>query len=120
MTSPDPRPPAGTNPLLRQGKPVSRRGFLAAGGALGGALLLSACGGTSKPPNAAPPAATGSAAGGATYSGPKVTVKFWNGWTGADGEIAQLPGETLTLRSSHRSEVDTRVIPRVWPVALLT
>jgi multiple sugar transport system substrate-binding protein len=74
---------------LLQVRTVSRRSFLAAGGALGGALLLSACGGTSKPPNAAPPAATGSAAGGATYSGPKVTVKFWNGWTGADGDVAK-------------------------------
>ncbi len=87
MTAFDPR----TNPLSKPSpSTISRRGFFAAGGAVGGALLLSACGGTSKPPSAAaPPAATGAAAGGATYSGPKVTVKFWNGWTGADGDVAK-------------------------------
>ncbi len=71
-------------------RPVTRRGFLAAGGAVGGALLVAACGGSSTPPGAnAAPAATGSQAGGAAYSGPKVTVKFWNGWTGADGDVAK-------------------------------
>lgn len=67
--------------------PLSRRGFLGAAGALGGALALAACGGQSKPPGAAG-GPTGAAAGG-SYTGPKVTLSFWNGWTGADGDYAK-------------------------------
>lgn len=65
---------------------LSRRGFLGAAGSLGGVLALAACGGQSKPPGATGP--TGAAAG-ASYSGPKVTLAFWNGWTGADGDTAK-------------------------------
>ena len=43
---------------------------------------LAACGGSKTPPAATAPAGGN---GGATYTGPNVTVKFWNGFTGADG-----------------------------------
>jgi multiple sugar transport system substrate-binding protein len=66
---------------------MTRRGFLGAAGALGGALALAACGGNSTPPGAA--ADTGSGAAGTSYNGPKVTLAFWNGWTGADGDFAK-------------------------------
>lgn len=89
--------------------PISRRGFLAGTGALGAAAFLAACSGTSGTSAAlaaggaaassgstasgsAPAAANaaGSAGGSSTaYAGPKVTVKFWNGWTGADGDVAK-------------------------------
>jgi multiple sugar transport system substrate-binding protein len=62
----------------------SRRRFLALAGGAGSALALAACGGTSK----APTAPTGGN-GGASYSGAKVTLAFWNGWTGSDGATAQ-------------------------------
>ncbi|MEP6852118.1 MAG: ABC transporter substrate-binding protein [bacterium] len=65
--------------------PLSRRGFLGATGALGGALALAACGGKKTAGQAAGP--TGAA--GETYSGPSVTLAFWNGWTGADGTYAK-------------------------------
>ncbi len=64
---------------------VTRRGFLALAGGAGAGLALAACGGTSTPPNAA--AAGGN--GGATYKGPKVTITFWNGFTGSDGDTAK-------------------------------
>src|SRR3954462_8571694 len=63
----------------------NRRRFLALTGGTGSALALAACGGTSKAPTAAPAGGNG----GASYSGPKVTVSFWNGWTGSDGQTAQ-------------------------------
>jgi multiple sugar transport system substrate-binding protein len=66
--------------------PITRRGFLGAAGALGGAAVLAACGGTSKPGAGG---ATGPNAGGTAYNGPKVTLAFWNGWTGADGDFAK-------------------------------
>lgn len=62
----------------------TRRGFLALTGAAGAAFALGACGGGSKPPQA--PAGGN---GGVTYTGPKVTIKLWTGWTGADGETAK-------------------------------
>ncbi|WP_433305895.1 ABC transporter substrate-binding protein [Actinoplanes sp. CA-030573] len=63
----------------------SRRRFLALTGGAGSALALAACGGTSTKPTAAPAGGNG----GASYSGPNVTVSFWNGWTGSDGQTAQ-------------------------------
>ncbi|WP_433363359.1 ABC transporter substrate-binding protein [Actinoplanes sp. CA-142083] len=64
---------------------LTRRRFLALSGGAGTALALAACGGTSKAPQAAPAGGNG----GASYSGPSVTLAFWNGWTGSDGETAQ-------------------------------
>ena len=66
---------------------LSRRSFLALSGGVGSALALAACSSSSKPPGAGGPPAGGN--GGATYTGPKVTIKFWNGWTGADGDTAK-------------------------------
>jgi multiple sugar transport system substrate-binding protein len=66
---------------------LSRRRFLGVAGALGGSLALAACGGTSTPPGATD--ATGTAAAGLSYDGPNVTLQFWTGWTGADGQFAK-------------------------------
>ena len=67
--------------------PLSRRGFIGAAGAFGGALALAACGGKSTPPGAGGgPTASGA---GTAYNGPNVTLAFWNGWTGADGDYAK-------------------------------
>jgi len=57
---------------------LSRRRFLALTGGAGLAASLAACGGGSK----SSPAAAGN--GGASYSGPAVTIGFWNGFTGGD------------------------------------
>jgi multiple sugar transport system substrate-binding protein len=66
--------------------PLSRRSFIGAAGAFGGALALAACGGKKTPPGAGGPTASG---GGTAYNGPNVTLAFWNGWTGADGDYAK-------------------------------
>ncbi|MDQ2749607.1 MAG: ABC transporter substrate-binding protein [Actinomycetota bacterium] len=67
---------------------LTRRGFLTALGAAGGAVTLAACGGKSKPGGAGA-GDTGAGAGGTAYNGPAVTLAFWNGWTGADGDFAK-------------------------------
>ncbi len=69
--------------------PLSRRRFFGVTGALAGGVALAACGGGSNPPGVGGGAAESSGSGGTAYDGPNVTVAFWNGWTGADGEQAQ-------------------------------
>jgi multiple sugar transport system substrate-binding protein len=61
---------------------LSRRRFLAVSGGAGAAALLAACGGTSSPTAAQAPAGGN---GGSAYTGPNVTLAFWNGFTGGDG-----------------------------------
>ncbi|MBC9820609.1 ABC transporter substrate-binding protein [Terrabacter sp. MAHUQ-38] len=67
------------------GGPLARRTILSGALGLAGAAGLAACGsGSSGVPGQAPQTAGG--AGGATgYNGPKVTLQFWNGFTGGDG-----------------------------------
>jgi multiple sugar transport system substrate-binding protein len=62
---------------------LSRRLLLGSFGAVGAASALAACSGTSTPPGAAP--SSGAFGKGDTYTGPKVTLAFWNGFTGGDG-----------------------------------
>ncbi len=62
---------------------LSRRLFLGSFGAVGATSALAACSGTSTPPGAAP--SSGAFGKGDTYTGPKVALAFWNGFTGGDG-----------------------------------
>ncbi|MEV6629674.1 ABC transporter substrate-binding protein [Actinoplanes sp. NPDC051470] len=65
---------------------LTRRGLLGLGVGASGAVLLGACGDDGPNPvvngggSDAQPAAT-------TYSGPNVTLTFWNGFTGGDGPV---------------------------------
>jgi multiple sugar transport system substrate-binding protein len=67
--------------------PLSRRHFLGVGAGAGAAMLLAACGGGTD----APPGAGGGGGGGGQfgegkdYTGPNVSLAFWNGFTGGDG-----------------------------------
>lgn len=66
---------------------LSRRGFLATSLGAAATLGLAACGGGSAGvpgQQQSAPAGDGGAAG---YDGPKVDLKFWNGFTGGDGPI---------------------------------
>ncbi|MDX3235114.1 ABC transporter substrate-binding protein [Streptomyces sp. ME03-5709C] len=62
---------------------LSRRRFLGLTGAVAGAGLLAACGGSSGPAAGGKPDAGTSYTG--AYKGPKVSLNFWNGFTGGDG-----------------------------------
>ena len=68
--------------------PLNRRQFLSIGAGAGAAMLLAACGGGTS----APPGAGGGGGGGGgqfgegkDYTGPNVSLAFWNGFTGGDG-----------------------------------
>ena len=66
---------------------LTRRGLLGAGVAIGATAGLSACGkGAVTPTNpASPPTSPAGDGGGSGYDGPKVSLQFWNGFTGGDG-----------------------------------
>jgi len=65
--------------------PFSRRNFLGLSAAVGAAGLTAACGGGTS----GPPGTEGGGGGGGEftgeYTGPNVTLQFWNGFTGGDG-----------------------------------
>lgn len=63
------------------GSGFTRRNFLTATGIAAGTLMLAACGGTSVSSNN-----TSKATFDTTYDGPKVTLNYWNGLTGGDGD----------------------------------
>jgi multiple sugar transport system substrate-binding protein len=62
---------------------LSRRLVLGSFGAVGASAALAACSGSSTPPGAGP--SSGAFGKGDTYTGPKVSLAFWNGFTGGDG-----------------------------------
>jgi multiple sugar transport system substrate-binding protein len=67
--------------------PLSRRHFLGLGVGASAAMLLAACGGSSTPPGAGGGGGGGGGqfGEGKDYTGPNVSLAFWNGFTGADG-----------------------------------
>jgi multiple sugar transport system substrate-binding protein len=65
---------------------LSRRQFLGIGAGAGASMLLAACGGgTDTPPGAGGGGGGGQFGEGKEYTGPNVTLAFWNGFTGGDG-----------------------------------
>ena len=65
---------------------LNRRQFLGLGAGAAAGMLLAACGGSSTPPGAGGGQTSDDLFGsGAEYSGPNVSLAFWNGFTGGDG-----------------------------------
>jgi multiple sugar transport system substrate-binding protein len=87
---------------------LSRRGFLSAGLASVAAVGLAACGGQS-----AQTGTTGSASGkgGAEYTGPKVALTFWNGFTGGDGAFMK---KLITDFQSSHSNITVTMQTMQW------
>src|SRR5829696_1975900 len=84
--------------------PLSRRSFLGLGAGVGASMLLAACGGGSS----TPPGAGGGGGGGGgqfgegkDYTGPNVSLAFWNGFTGGDGPFMRKLVEQFT--SEHQN-----------------
>ncbi|GAA4524551.1 ABC transporter substrate-binding protein [Nonomuraea ferruginea] len=64
---------------------LTRRGLLGLGAGAGTALLLAACGGGGGPAGPAARRSGPASAAPTAYTGPNVTLSFWNGFTGGDG-----------------------------------
>ena len=65
--------------------PFTRRNFLALGGSAATVAALAACGGGKSAADAAGGANKPKSTFSGTYSGPAVTLSYWNGFTGGDG-----------------------------------
>jgi multiple sugar transport system substrate-binding protein len=88
--------------------PLNRRQFLGLGAGAGASMVLAACGGGTD----APPGAGGGGGGGGgqfgegkEYTGPNVSLAFWNGFTGGDGPfmrklVDQFNGEHQNIKVS--------------------
>ncbi|HEX2051994.1 MAG TPA: ABC transporter substrate-binding protein [Actinomycetota bacterium] len=88
----------------RRGRHLSRRDFIAATGLAGAGLLLARCGGTSTPTQTAGRFGTGSG-----YDGPKVSLEFWNGFTGGDGPVMKELIERFNSETDN-VEISMRVL----------
>ena len=73
------------NDRSTNGGGLNRRQFLGLGVGAGAGMLLAACGGSSTPPGTGGQASDDLFGTGAEYSGPNVSLAFWNGFTGGDG-----------------------------------
>ncbi|MER5423334.1 substrate-binding domain-containing protein [Streptosporangium roseum] len=93
--------------------PLSRRTFLGLSGAVGLTAALSACGGGTKiGGGSSAPASAAPTFSGGDYSGPKVTLDYWNGFTGGDGPYMRTMLEAFNKQFSGRIEV--RNVTRRW------
>ncbi|WP_449064195.1 ABC transporter substrate-binding protein [Planomonospora algeriensis] len=91
----------------------SRRSFLGLTGAAGLTAALSACsGGTKIGAGSSAPASAAPSFSGGEYTGPKVTLDYWNGFTGGDGPHMRAMVEAFNKEFSGRIEV--RNITRRW------
>ncbi|CAA9304227.1 MAG: ABC transporter, sugar binding protein [uncultured Frankineae bacterium] len=77
---------------------LTRRGVLGLGAALGVGAAVSACGGGSSTP---PGAGAGANIGEGAYEGEKVTLAFWNGFTGGDGAFMKEMVKTFNTETEN-------------------
>jgi multiple sugar transport system substrate-binding protein len=101
--------------------PLNRRQFLGLGAGAGASMLLAACGGGTSAP---PPGAGGGGGGGGEfgsgteYTGPSVSLAFWNGFTGGDGPfmrqlVDQFNGEHNNIKVSMNVQQWEDFYPKV-------
>ncbi|HEX2177115.1 MAG TPA: ABC transporter substrate-binding protein [Nocardioidaceae bacterium] len=89
------------------GSSLNRRDFLRLGGMAGAAALLGGCGGSSTPPGAG----SQGFGSGTTYNGPKVTLQFWNGFTGGDGPFLR---QLVDQFSREQKNIDVKMTVLEW------
>src|SRR5215212_968678 len=80
------------------GRRVTRQEFLLMSAGAGAGLALAGCGGG---PQSNPAVQGNSAGSGKTYKGPKVTIEFWNGFTGGDGPFVRKMVEQFSSENKN-------------------
>jgi len=97
-----------SNPLRTVSSlPLSRRGVLGMGAALGVGAAVSACGGGS----AGTPGGQSATIAEGAYEGEKVTLAFWNGFTGGDGAYMKQMIESF---NSEHDNIEVQMNTLEW------
>ena len=86
---------------------MTRQEFLLVGAGAGAGLALAGCGG----PNNNPAVQQAGGGGGQKYNGPKVTIEFWNGFTGGDREFIR---HIVQQFSREQKNIDVKMNIIVW------
>ncbi|MDH2429455.1 substrate-binding domain-containing protein [Sphaerisporangium sp. TRM90804] len=93
--------------------PLSRRSFLGMSGAVGLTAALAACGGGSKiGAGSGAPAPAAPTFSGGEYAGPKVSLDFWNGFTGGDGP--HMRSMLAAFNKEYSGRIEVRNVTRRW------
>jgi multiple sugar transport system substrate-binding protein len=91
-----------------RGSELTRQDFLLLGAGAGAGLVLAGCGGGPQ----GNPAVQGNSAGtGKAYNGPKVTLDFWNGFTGGDKAFIE---KIVKQFSSQNKKIDVKMNIIEW------
>lgn len=93
-----------SKPMVRE---LTRREFLVVGAGAG--LFLAGCGGG--PQNNPALQGQGAGGGGKSYNGPKVSLAFWNGFTGGDGPFMR---QLVEQFSSEHKNIDVSMNTVEW------
>jgi multiple sugar transport system substrate-binding protein len=80
------------------GRRVTRQEFLLMSAGAGAGFVLAGCGGG---PQSNPAVQGNSAGSGKEYNGPKVTLQFWNGFTGGDGPFIRKMVEQFSSENKN-------------------
>jgi multiple sugar transport system substrate-binding protein len=83
---------------------LTRQRFLLMSAGAGAGLVLAGCGGSSTDLEKA-------GSGGESYNGPKVSLSFWNGFTGGDGPYMQ---KLIEEFNSQQKNIDVSMNTVVW------
>jgi multiple sugar transport system substrate-binding protein len=90
---------------------LSRKRFVVTAAGAGASLFLAACGGSSSSEATGGDAASTSGDGGKSYSGPKVDLQFWNGFTGGDGPFMR---QMVDQFNGEHDNIKVKMVVQQW------
>jgi multiple sugar transport system substrate-binding protein len=92
-------------------KQLSRRRFVIGAAGAGASLWLAGCGGSSADEATGGEETTASGDGGKTYTGPKVDLQFWNGFTGGDGPFMR---DMVDQFNTENENIKVKMVVQQW------
>jgi len=89
----------------------SRKRFVVTAAGAGASLFLAACGGSSSSEATGQGGASTSGDGGKNYTGPKVDLQFWNGFTGGDGPFMR---QMVDQFNGEHDNIKVKMVVQQW------
>jgi len=92
---------------------LSRRRLVATAAGAGAGLLLAGCGGSSadEATGGGGGDTGGGGDGGKAYTGPKVDLQFWNGFTGGDGPFMR---DMVSQFNKEHQNINVKMVVQQW------